>query len=539
MASETTPDHRPNWYGILASPGLLLFLIAPLAVFLASCSGPSNPGATSSGSNTGLSISSPAFQDGDPIPVEYTCDGADLSPPLEWSSLPDGTRSVALILDDPDAPGGTFVHWVLYNIPADMMGLLKNESVEGLAGDGIGTGRNDFDQLGYGGPCPPPGGPHLYRFKVYALDDTVDLESGATKSELRRSMRRLVLDEAELTGTYQQGSGSAAPTPADPPVRGDTSVAVMTSVPTNTPTPRPTYTPFPTPARPTGSRLSISSPVFRDGDAIPMVYTCDGVDVSPPLEWSNLPNGTRSVALIMDDPDAPGGTFVHWVVYNIPADSTGLLEVASVEVQEGQGIGSGRNDFDELGYGGPCPPPGDPHRYSFKVYALDDTVDLARGATKSELLLAMDGRVLAQAELTGTYTSSPTSHDSDYVVVSDDTGALQIEIPSQWLDLQTHTLDVVENGEIIARIAQISAAPDLEAFNRRTGPGVQLLTSKQLDLSRGATRGTEGCEHSVEESGERNSYTFATNLYVCPNQTSILTSMWTPRDGSHLVLEGV
>lgn len=148
--------------------------------------------------------------------------------------------------------------------------------------------------------------------------------------------------------------------------------------------------------------LSLTSPAFPAGGEIPRKYTCDGDDVSPPLEWGTPPPGTQSLALIMDDPDAPVGTWDHWLVYNLPADARGLPEGVVVGPKAGAMGCSGKNSWGNLGYGGPCPPSGQ-HRYFFRVYALDTMLDLATGANKAQLLAAMAGHVLAQGELMGTY----------------------------------------------------------------------------------------------------------------------------------------
>jgi len=152
----------------------------------------------------------------------------------------------------------------------------------------------------------------------------------------------------------------------------------------------------------------IESPAFsaRGGQVtqtIPQQYTCDGADLSPPLAWSDVPDGTQSFALISDDPDAPMGTWVHWVAYNIPADSTGFPEGMAKTETLPDGTRQGITDFRAVGYGGPCPPPGKPHRYFFKLYALSTVLNLPPKATKADLLVAMNGHVLAQAELVGTY----------------------------------------------------------------------------------------------------------------------------------------
>ena len=149
--------------------------------------------------------------------------------------------------------------------------------------------------------------------------------------------------------------------------------------------------------------IPVSSPAFQEGDKIPAKYTCQGQDVSPPLAWSQPPGGTRSFALIMDDPDAPGGVFTHWVLFNIPSDSRELVESVPTQAQLASGALQGKNDFGRIGYGGPCPPPGRPHRYQFTLYALDQSLDLKAGASKKQVLEAMDGHILGQGRLTGTY----------------------------------------------------------------------------------------------------------------------------------------
>ena len=149
--------------------------------------------------------------------------------------------------------------------------------------------------------------------------------------------------------------------------------------------------------------LQITSPAFSEGQPIPPKYTCQGSDISPSLAWTNSPEKTRSFALIMDDPDAPMGTWVHWVLYDLPANAAGLPEdVAKIQVIA-NGAKQGMNTWPRLGYGGPCPPPGKPHRYFFKLYALDAMLDLKPGLTKKDLLKAMEGHVLAEGQLMGTY----------------------------------------------------------------------------------------------------------------------------------------
>ena len=149
--------------------------------------------------------------------------------------------------------------------------------------------------------------------------------------------------------------------------------------------------------------LEIKSNAFTNENAIPPKYTCDGADLSPPLSWSNAPVGTKSYALIADDPDAPAGTWVHWVVWNIPANTSSLKEGMDKAPKFPDGTRQGVNDFRRTGYGGPCPP-GGTHRYYFKLYALDSTLEIPANATKAILEAAMKGHILGQATLLGTYS---------------------------------------------------------------------------------------------------------------------------------------
>jgi Raf kinase inhibitor-like YbhB/YbcL family protein len=149
-----------------------------------------------------LHLSSPAFEPEAEIPKVYTGDGENRSPPLQWAEAPMKTLTYALIADDPDAPSGTFVHWVLFDIPVTHPGLPEGVLHTGDTTDGTRQGRNDFGGLGYGGPKPPAGKPHRYVFKLYALDSRLNLQPGASKAEVERAMQGHVLDEAKLTGRY-------------------------------------------------------------------------------------------------------------------------------------------------------------------------------------------------------------------------------------------------------------------------------------------------------------------------------------------------
>ena len=164
-----------------------------------------------------LTISSPSFRPSGRIPPEHTCEGADHSPPLEWEGAPDGTRSFALIVDDPDAPDPqapkrTWVHWVVVDLPATSSGVRANASGEGMP-DGAREGRNDWGAVGWGGPCPPVGR-HRYFFKLYALDTVLFDLVEPTKAELERAMDGHVLAQAEVVGTYEKSASKGGRTAA-------------------------------------------------------------------------------------------------------------------------------------------------------------------------------------------------------------------------------------------------------------------------------------------------------------------------------------
>lgn len=146
----------------------------------------------------GFTLESSAFGHAQPIPSRNSCDGEDLSPPLRWTQVPDGAQSLALLVDDPDAPAGVFTHWVAWGLGPAAGGLGEGEAAPG-------EGRNDFGRVGYGGPCPPRGhGRHRYVFRLYALDDELDLDSSAGKAELEQAIAGHVLTTAELVGTYER-----------------------------------------------------------------------------------------------------------------------------------------------------------------------------------------------------------------------------------------------------------------------------------------------------------------------------------------------
>ncbi len=150
-----------------------------------------------------MQLTSPAFTENGVIPAKFTCDSQDVSPALAWRDVPEGVRSFTLICDDPDAPVGVWVHWVVYNIPANILKLEENIQRDKEFPGGMRQGSNDWNRIGYGGPCPP-GGTHRYYFKLYALDATLNLQPGATKAEVLQAMKGHLLTEAQLMGKYKR-----------------------------------------------------------------------------------------------------------------------------------------------------------------------------------------------------------------------------------------------------------------------------------------------------------------------------------------------
>jgi len=149
-----------------------------------------------------LELKTRAFANGGEIPKKFTCSGADVSPAMEWSGVSPAAHSLALIADDPDAPRGTWTHWLVWNIPAHLTSLPEAVPAQEVLDNGACQGSNDFHRIGYGGPCPPPGKPHRYYFRIYALDVALDVKAGASRAELDRAMKKHVLAQAEWVGKF-------------------------------------------------------------------------------------------------------------------------------------------------------------------------------------------------------------------------------------------------------------------------------------------------------------------------------------------------
>lgn len=145
---------------------------------------------------------SSVFEQGNTIPTEYTCDGSNISPPFTWFGIPENTYTIALIMEDPDVPEGTFVHWIIFNIPSYLQGLPKGIPKVPIFGDSSRQGLADFGTVGYGGPCPPPGPPHRYFFRIYALDSRLNIPPGMSKHIIERAMTYHILATGELMGLY-------------------------------------------------------------------------------------------------------------------------------------------------------------------------------------------------------------------------------------------------------------------------------------------------------------------------------------------------
>jgi Raf kinase inhibitor-like YbhB/YbcL family protein len=185
------------------------FLATLAAIAVAACTSNPQPAVPSSSQSkpvetkTEIKIISTAFKEGQPIPRPYTCDGVNISPPLEWTGVPKQAKTIAIIADDPDAPSGTWVHWVLYNVPAENIGLVENVPATDSLKAGGYQGKTDFGKVGYGGPCPPSG-THRYFFKIYAVDSELPLKAGATKADLEKAMQDHVVAQGQLMGTYSR-----------------------------------------------------------------------------------------------------------------------------------------------------------------------------------------------------------------------------------------------------------------------------------------------------------------------------------------------
>ena len=173
----------------------VLICLAGVAGFLACPSG---------GADVSLELKSPDFTPGGDIPKQFTCEGANISPALKWNDPPTAAKSFVLIADDPDAPVGTWVHWAIFDLPANLRALPQNVPKNEQSADGTRQGRNDFGEIGYGGPCPPPGKPHRYFFKLYALDAKLNLAPGATKQQVERAMQGHILAQGECIGRFSR-----------------------------------------------------------------------------------------------------------------------------------------------------------------------------------------------------------------------------------------------------------------------------------------------------------------------------------------------
>jgi Raf kinase inhibitor-like YbhB/YbcL family protein len=198
--------HRLQYNEIVKRQRQFAFLPSSVVLFSFTCAlVVASCGAAEKPEKGHMQITSTAFFDGTPIPVRHTCDDKNVSPHLKWAGVPEEAKVLVLIADDPDAPAGTWVHWVLYDLPASTSELAEDCPKGQFLPGGAKQGLNDFQHLGYGGPCPPSGKPHRYFFKLYALDGPVDLKPGATKKEVEKAMeKKHILAQTQLMGTYKR-----------------------------------------------------------------------------------------------------------------------------------------------------------------------------------------------------------------------------------------------------------------------------------------------------------------------------------------------
>lgn len=174
---------------------------------------PGSPGVATESSAAGeLVLRSESFAAGEAIPAEHTCDDADRSPALSWDGVPEGTKAFAIVMDDPDARSGTFTHWLVWNLPGAARALARGVVTQSDLGDGTKQGRNGFEKTGYGGPCPPEGETHTYRFRLFALGAPLELDAEPDREALVSAAEKKALAEAELTGTYARGGATRTPT---------------------------------------------------------------------------------------------------------------------------------------------------------------------------------------------------------------------------------------------------------------------------------------------------------------------------------------
>lgn len=193
-----------NWSQKRLKNCLGIFFPALIAIAIICLSGEGVLAASNKASGATMKITSSAFAEGQTIPKQYTGDGRNISPPLTWSGAPEKTKSFALICDDPDAPVGTWIHWVVYDIPASVHGLNESVIPQAVLKEGGKHGTSSFKSLGYGGPAPPPGKVHHYYFKLYALDSELGIKPGATKQQVLDGMKGHILAEAQIIGTYSR-----------------------------------------------------------------------------------------------------------------------------------------------------------------------------------------------------------------------------------------------------------------------------------------------------------------------------------------------
>jgi Raf kinase inhibitor-like YbhB/YbcL family protein len=343
-------------------------------------------GCNSSGGPNGFVVASFDLADGGTFASSLVftgCAGGNISPEINWGGVPSDAKSLAVTMYDPDAPTlSGFWHWTVYNIPPNVNELARGAGnpASGLAPAGSTLGKNDFGTIGYGGPCPPAGDkPHRYIITVYALNVAkIDVPATAPPAQVGFNLHAATIGKVTLTATFQS-PGSPVTFPEPPTLAGFTLRSAEMSE---------------------GGTIALEQ-VFNS-------FGCTGGNISPSLSWSGVPADAKSLALVMFDPDAPTGSgFYHWTLFNMPPTTTSLPKNAGVPTAGLAPAGSiqGLTDYGINGYGGPCPPAGNPpHRYEFHLYAMK-VATLGPDATTPTAQVSFQSRnqAIAQAVLTAKY----------------------------------------------------------------------------------------------------------------------------------------
>jgi Raf kinase inhibitor-like YbhB/YbcL family protein len=321
---------------------------------------------------SGFVLTSNAFNAGDAIPVKYSQQGANISPPLSWTTAPNGTKSFVLLAEDIEGTS-IIVHWVMFNIPATVHSLAEGIPVQTQLPDGSIQGLNQGRANGFLGPSPPVGTSHRYEFSLFALDASnlslngTPLDSSTNRTAVISAMQGHILGVAQTFGTYKRDQSAQ-----------------------------------------NAAGFVLTSSAFKAGDAIPVKYSQQGANMSPPLAWTAAPNGTQSFVMLAEDIEG-ASIIVHWVMFNIPATVHSFADGIPIQAQLPDGSIQG-NTGAANGYRGPSPPAGTTHRYEFTLFALDQAQLISTNGTtlnstaiRADVISAMQGHILGVAQTFGKY----------------------------------------------------------------------------------------------------------------------------------------